>query len=138
MSDKEVVISVDDSGVYRRGFGPNWRWWQWFSQQWSKLSLSTLALLGGWVLHQEIKFIEVTGKVQVLEERIEPLRHEADRVADLTVQTSGNSIQVEAVEPRVTRLENDYDVAYNHAGDPVPRRTHRKGGAHGEQGRVHP
>lgn len=100
------------SGVFKKEFGPYWRWWRWIARQFSVLSLGTiggiLAVGGGYIIH-------LGTRVVVLETRVVP-------VLEARKEETANQIRITDLETRMIRLEANWDNAKRES-DSAPRRT---------------
>jgi hypothetical protein len=94
-----------NSAILRAEFGPRWRWWSWFRQQWTGLSLTTVGSLVLVVLGVLAWAWNLNTHVTILETRVEPVLVEGKAEAD-------NRLLIDNLDYRVGRIEGVLDVEY--------------------------
>lgn len=104
-----------DTGILpvQEVFGKRWRWWRWFKEQWTKLSVSVVGGLvtviiavSGWALH-------VGTKVTVLEQIVVPDLALADKVHTLEAESAANKALDSAMYDQIKRVYDNLDIDLN-------------------------
>lgn len=104
-----------NSGIFRKEFGDNWRWWRWLQRQFTATSLGVIGLIvtvaGTYIVRMNQKVAEQGTRIVVLETRVVPVLEERK-------QESTNRVEIEDLKARISRLEANYDIAQREAGTP--------------------
>ena len=129
MADERVdtegqPINPADSAILRVRFGKNWRWWKWFRDQWTKLSVTVVCALASGIGAMLLWNVHLGTKVVVLETQIVPDLKLAERVSELEKLVSNHDGRIASNERDIGQVQTALgEFDYRHAREEAGKLT---------------